>query len=167
MSSLVVLRFSDIGGAEAMRDRMYELQKRELVKLEDAAVVVRNENGRAKVKQAHSLVGAGALGGAFWGMLIGLLFFAPWLGLLAGTTMGAVTGKLGDIGIDDDFIKETRDAIEPGNSALFLLAREGKTERIKQELSDFEYAFEIIETNLSPDDEDNLRATFAAEEVTG
>ncbi|WP_080510430.1 DUF1269 domain-containing protein [Halorubrum coriense] len=154
-------------GAEAMRDRMYGLQKRELVKIEDAAVVVRNEKGRAKVKQAHSLVGAGALGGAFWGMLIGLLFFAPWLGLLAGAAGGALSGKLGDIGVDDDFIDEVRDAIEPGNSALFLLAREGNTDRIKEELSDFEYDFEIIDTNLDPEDERNLRETFAAEEVAG
>ena len=167
MSSLVVLRFGDMDGAEAMRDRMYDLQKRELVKIEDAAVVVRNEKGRAKVKQAHSLVGAGALGGAFWGMLIGLLFFAPWLGLLAGAAGGALSGKLGDIGVDDDFIKEVRDAIEPGNSALFLLAREGNTERIKEELSDFEYDFEIIDTNLSPEDDERLRENFAAEEVAG
>jgi len=167
MSSLVVLRFGDMDGAEAMRDRMYDLQKRELVKIEDAAVVVRNEKGRAKIKQAHSLVGAGALGGAFWGMLIGLLFFAPWLGLLAGTAAGALTGKLGDIGGDDDFIKEVRDAIEPGNSALFLLAREGNTDRIKEELSDFEYDFEIMDTNLSPEDDERLRETFAAEEVAG
>jgi len=154
-------------GAEAMRDRMYNLQKRELIKIEDAAVVVRDEKGRAKVKQAHSLVGAGALGGAFWGMLIGLLFFAPWLGLLAGAASGALSGKIGDIGINDDFINEVRDAIEPGNSALFLLAREGNIERINEELSDFEYDFEIIDTNLSPEDDERLRETFAAEEVAG
>lgn len=167
MSSLVVLRFGNMDGAEAMRDRMYKLQKRELVKIVDAAIVVRDKKGRAKVKQAHSLVGAGALGGAFWGMLIGLLFFAPWLGLLAGATAGALSGKLGDIGVDDDFIKEVREAIEPGNSALFLLTREGNLERIKEELSDFEYDFEIIHTNLAPEDDERLRETFAAEEVAG
>ncbi|MGM0718278.1 MAG: DUF1269 domain-containing protein [Halobacteriota archaeon] len=154
-------------GAEAMRDRMYGLQKRELITIMDAAVVKRNEKGKAKVKQAHSLVGAGALGGAFWGMLIGLLFFAPWLGLLAGATSGALAGKLGDIGIDDDFIKEVRDSIDEGNSALFLLTQGGNLDRIKEELSDFEYEFDIMETNLTPEDEDRLRETFAAEEVTG
>lgn len=167
MSSLVVLAFEKMDGAEAMREKMYDLQKRELITLEDAAVVVRNEKGQAKVKQAHSLVGAGALGGAFWGMLIGLLFLAPWLGLIAGATGGALSGKLGDIGIDDSFIKEVSEAVEPGGSALFLLARDAQMERIEGELSDFEYDFEIIETNLSPEDETNLRETFAAEEVAG
>ena len=167
MSSLVVLRFSDMDGAEAMRDRMYELQKRELITIADAAVVKRNKKGKAKIKQAHSLVGAGALGGAFWGMLIGLLFFAPWLGLLAGAAGGALSGKLGDIGIDDDFIKQVRDSIGKENSALFLLTRGGNLDRVKEELSDFEYEFEIMETNLSPEDDRRLRDTFAAEEVAG
>lgn len=164
MSSLVVLAFDEMDGAEQMRDKLYDFQKRELITLEDAAVVVRNENGRAKVKQAHSLVGAGALGGAFWGMLIGLLFFAPWLGLIAGAAGGALSGKLGDIGIDDSFIKEVSDAIQPGQSALFLLVRNAQLERIVAETDE---EFEIIETNLSPDEETQLRETFAAEEVAG
>lgn len=165
MSSLVVLAFETMDGAEEARERLFDLQKRELITLEDAAVVVRNEKGRAKVKQAHSLVGAGALGGAFWGMLIGLLFFAPWLGLIAGAAGGAVSGKLGDIGVDDSFIKEVSDTIEPGHSALFLLVRQVQLERVEEEMSDFE--FEIIETNLSPEEESQLREQFAAEEVDG
>nr|WP_255152351.1 DUF1269 domain-containing protein [Halorarius halobius] len=165
MSSLVVLAFESMTGAEEMRERMYEFQKRELITLEDAAVVVRKENGKTKVKQAHSLVGSGALGGAFWGMLIGLLFFAPWLGLIAGAAGGAIAGKLGDIGIDDSFIKEVSDTIQPGESALFLLTRDAQLERIQEEVTDME--FTIIQTNLSPDDETKLRETFAAEEVAG
>jgi len=165
MSSLVVLAFEDEDGAENMRDRMFDFQKRRLITIEDAAVVKRKKNGKTKVKQAHSLVGAGALGGAFWGMLIGLLFFAPWLGLIAGAAGGALSGKLGDIGIDDTFIKEVSEAIEPGQSALFLLAREAQIERIREETKDL--SFEIIQTNLSPADETQLRETFAAEEVSG
>lgn len=167
MSSLVVLAFEDTDGAEAMREKMYDIQRRKLITLDDAAVVVRKENGKTKVKQAHSLVGAGALGGAFWGMLIGLLFFAPWLGLIAGAASGAIAGKLGDIGVDDSFIKEVSETVEPGHSALFLLARDAKLERVKEELEGFRHEFSIIQTNLSPEDETNLRNAFAAEEVAG
>ncbi|MFN2190592.1 MAG: DUF1269 domain-containing protein, partial [Candidatus Promineifilaceae bacterium] len=84
MSDLFVLAFETESGASEMLETIGRLQKQELITLEDAAIVVRPENGKPKVKQAQSLVGAGALGGAFWGMLIGLLFFAPWLGLVAG-----------------------------------------------------------------------------------
>jgi uncharacterized membrane protein len=165
MSSLVVLAFEEMDGAERMREKLYDLQKRRLITIDDAAVVVRKENGKTKVKQAHSLVGAGALGGAFWGMLIGLLFFAPWLGLIAGAASGAVAGKLGDFGVDDAFIEEVSETVEPGTSALFLLARDAQLERIEEEVTEFE--FTIIQTNLSPDDETALRDTFAAEEVAG
>jgi len=165
MNSLVVLAFDDMNGAEEMREQMYDFQKRELITLEDAAVVVRKENGHAKVKQAHSLVGSGALGGAFWGMLIGVLFLAPWLGMAVGAASGALAGKLGDVGIDDSFIKEVSETIEPGMSALFLLTRDANIDRIQEELSDAE--FTIIQTNLSPDDETQLKETFAAEEVAG
>jgi uncharacterized membrane protein len=165
MSSLVVLAFNTMDGAEGMREALYELQRRELITLEDAAVVVRKENGQTKVKQAHSLVGAGALGGAFWGMLIGIIFLMPWLGMAIGAVTGALSGKFSDVGIDDKFIKSVAETVEPGESALVLLARDAQMERIKDELSSYE--FEIIETNLSPEDETRLREAFAAEEIAG
>jgi len=165
MSSLVVLAFDDETGAENARERMYDFQKRELITLEDAAVVVRDENGKTQVKQAHSLVGAGALGGSFWGLLIGLIFWMPWLGMAIGAVTGALSGKLSDIGIDDEFIQEVGDTVDPGTSALFLLARDAQVERISEEMADVQ--FEIVETNLSPDQETQLRQAFAAEEVAG
>jgi uncharacterized membrane protein len=79
----------------------------------------------------------------------------------------ALAGKLGDVGVDDAFINEVSDAIQPGQSGLFMLARDAQIERIEQELESFEYEFQIIQTNLSPDDETQLRETFAAEEVAG
>jgi uncharacterized membrane protein len=82
---------TDETSAAEMRDTLTGLQKLQLISLFDAAVVVQKEDGKVNVKQAVSLVGVGALGGAFWGMLIGLLFFAPWLG----RAIGAATGPWG------------------------------------------------------------------------
>ncbi|WP_191965923.1 MULTISPECIES: DUF1269 domain-containing protein [Haloferax] len=148
-------------GAKGARDKLYDLQKQELIKLDDAAIVVRKENGKTKVDQAVSLVGTGALGGAFWGMLIGLLFLAPWLGLAVGAVTGALSGKFADYGIDDDFIKEVGDTIEPGHSALFLLVRESQSERVVPELEAL--APKVLQTNLSPEQEDALREAFGQE----
>jgi uncharacterized membrane protein len=161
MSSLVVLAFDTMDGAANVRDKLYELQKQELLKLEDAAVVVRKEDGKVKVDQAVSLVGAGALGGAFWGMLIGLFFFAPWLGMAIGAVTGAISGKFSDIGIDDEFIKSVSESIEPGNSAVFLLVRDVQQERVMEEIEG--YAPTVLRTNLSPEQEENLREAFGAE----
>jgi uncharacterized membrane protein len=92
MSDLYVLAFKTETGAQEAAETIKDLQKQELITLEDAAIVVRREDGKVKVKQAQSLVGAGALGGAFWGMLIGLIFWMPWLGLAIGALSGAVAG---------------------------------------------------------------------------
>lgn len=163
MKSLVVLAFDSETGASDVRDKLFELQKQQLITLEDAAVVVRKENGKVKVKQAHSLVGAGALGGAFWGMLIGLIFLAPFLGLAVGAVAGALGGKFTDIGIDDSFIKEVGDTVEPGNSALFLLVTNVEEERVIKELEPYNPT--LLKTNLSAEDEERLREEFAAEGI--
>jgi uncharacterized membrane protein len=158
MSDLVVFAFKDETGAQAMGDKIKSLQKQELIKLEDAAIVVRKPDGKAKVKQAQSLVGAGALGGAFWGMLIGLLFWMPWLGLAVGAVSGALAGKFSDVGIDDNFIKEVGNTIEPGNSALFLLIYQWTEDKVMDELKDFDAT--VLRTSLSKEDEEKLRDAF-------
>ncbi|MFB6131496.1 MAG: DUF1269 domain-containing protein [Salinigranum sp.] len=164
MKSLVVLDFESETGASDARDKLYELQKQGLITLEDAAVVVRDSDGKPKIKQAHSLVGAAALGGAFWGMLIGLIFLAPWLGMAVGAISGAIGGKYSDIGVDDDFIKEVGDTVEPGHSALFLLVTQVQEDRVVEELRAFDPT--VLRTNLSAEDEGKLRDAFGAEEVS-
>ena len=158
MATLVVLAFKDATGAEEMRDKLKGMQKMQLINLSDAAVVVRREDGKVKVKQAVSLVGAGALGGAYWGMLIGLLFFAPWLGLAVGALSGALGGALSDYGVDDKFIKEVGAKIEPGHSALFLMVESWTEDKVLDELQGTDA--EVLQTSLSHEDEAKLKAAF-------
>lgn len=162
MSELIVIAFDDETGAETMRDALGPLQKQQLIVLDDAAVVVRKRDGGVKVKQAVSLVGQGAMGGAFWGMLIGLLFWMPWLGMAVGAASGALAGKLTDIGVDDNFIKEVGNKIEPGHSALFLLIRKATGDKVIEALKP--YGGHIIQTSLSTEDEAKLKAAFGAGE---
>lgn len=158
MSDLVVLAFKNETDAFKMRDELIKLQKQEVITLQDAAVVVRHGDGKPKVKQATSLVGAGALGGAFWGMLIGLLFFAPWLGLAIGAVTGAIAGKFTDTGIDDNFIKEVSETIEPGHSALFLLVTKVTMDKVQPTLE--EYNATVIQTSLTDEQEAKLKDMF-------
>lgn len=158
MSELVVVAFDNETGAAEMRDALIELQKQKLVTLDDAAVVVRKLDGKVKVKQAVNLVGAGALGGAFWGMLIGLLFWMPWMGMAVGAMAGALGGALGDHGVNDGFIREVGNTIQPGHSALFLLIREATPDKLMDELKQFNG--KILQTSLSKEDEARLRDAF-------
>ena len=59
MSSLVVFTFPTQGGAQEVLDVVKQLQREQLLELEDAAVVWREPDGKPKVKQANSLVGPG------------------------------------------------------------------------------------------------------------
>ena len=161
MSDLVVLAFNTEDGAARMITNVERLQKMSLLKLDDAATVVRHQDGKAKVNQMNNLVGAGALGGAFWGMLIGLLFFAPWLGLAVGAISGALTGKFTDIGVDDNFIKSVSGAIPPGSSALFLMIRESTPDRVMEELRGTP-GVTVLQTSLSREKEEKLREAFGA-----
>ncbi|MBP6469315.1 MAG: DUF1269 domain-containing protein [Chloroflexi bacterium] len=163
MSDLIVLSFDNEASAFQMRDKLLDMQKQQVITLADAAIVIRDKKGKPKVKQLHSLVGAGAMGGAFWGMLIGLLFFAPWLGMAAGALGGALGGKFNDIGVDDKFIKEVGETIEPGHAALFLLVVKVTADKVLPELASFNA--KVLQTSLSNEDEARLRETFGAEDV--
>lgn len=162
MSNLIVIAFDNEYGAENTRDELEEMQKQELIKLDDAAVVIRKMDGKVKIKQAKNLVGIGTLGGAFWGTLIGLLFLAPWLGLAIGSITGALAGKFKDIGVDNDFIKEVGSSIAPGNSAIFLLVRQAVADKVIPGLAKFNG--KIIKTSLTKEKEERLREAFSAEE---
>ena len=162
MSELLVFAFDTPDGANQMVDSVKSLQKQQLIQLADAAIVVRKPDGKAKVKQLNSLVGAGALGGAFWGMLIGLLFFMPWLGLAIGAVTGAVAGKMSDVGIDDNFIKEVGATIEPNNSALFLMVESMVEDKVLPVMA--EHKAKLLRTNLSAEDEAKLKEAMGAAE---
>jgi uncharacterized membrane protein len=99
--------------------------------------------------------------GAFWGMLFGLLFFIPLLGMAMGAAAGALGGSMADIGIDDSFIKRVRDSITPGTSAVFLMTTDAVRDRVIEALRGFDA--ELIQTNLSQEEEAKLREVFAEE----
>ncbi len=161
MANLVVLAFDTETGAEQMRDDLLQLQKEQIIGLDDAAVAVRDKEGKVKIKQITSLAGAGALGGAFWGLLIGLIFFVPVFGLLVGAAAGALAGKYQDIGVDDKFIKEVANTLQPGTSALFLLVREAVPDKIADAMKKYKNV-KVVKTSLSNEQEEKLRQAFAS-----
>ena len=77
----------------------------------------------------YNLTASGAVGGGFWGVLIGLIFMNPLLGLVVGAGAGAVAGALSDVGINDDFMKQLAEKLTPGTSALFVLVDSDLTTR--------------------------------------
>ena len=155
MSNLVVIGFEDEHTAFEMRAELVKLQKEYLIEMEDVVVVTKDEKGKVKLHQAANLTAVGAVGGSFWGMLIGMIFLNPLLGAAVGAGAGALSGKLRDIGIDDNFIKGLGETITPGSSALFVLVRKSTPDKVLEELKGFKG--KILKTSLTADKEEALR----------
>ena len=66
MSDLVVVGFDKVDKADSVLHKLSILQKEHLIDLEDAAVVIRDQNGLCRVKQAVNLTAVGASSGGFW-----------------------------------------------------------------------------------------------------
>jgi uncharacterized membrane protein len=162
LATLTVFKFNNPDGAGQMLEKVQSLQKNLLIKVQDAAVVSWPQGRKApKTKQAVNLAAMGALDGAFWGMLFGLIFFVPFFGLAIGAAMGALSGKMADYGINDEFIKKTREQVTEGTSALFLMTSDAVQDKVFAELKGME--FELIASNLTKEQEDSLRKAFAPE----
>jgi uncharacterized membrane protein len=164
MSELIVVGFKDEHKAEEVRTELLRLQKEHLVALEDAAVAIKKPDGQVKIKQVYNLTASGALSGGFWGLLLGTLLFAPLTGLVAGAAAGAISGALTDIGVDDNFIKELTNTLEPGSSALFVLVRKVTPDKVLEDLR--KYEGKVLRTSLTKDDEAKLQEALAKAEVT-
>ena len=162
MATLSVLKFPTPDGAQQMEGTLLTLQKQQLITIHDAAIVTWPQGKKQpKTEQLHNMAGAGAMQGAFWGMLFGLIFFVPFFGLAIGAAMGALSGKFADYGIDDNFIKQTREKVTEGTSALFLLTSGAVVDKVVEATKG--QTFEILSTNLPQDKEAELRAAFGAE----
>jgi uncharacterized membrane protein len=111
------------------------------ITLTDAVVVYKGDDERVHVRQTTDPTPKqGAMSGALWGLLIGSLFGPAGflIGAGAGAASGGLMGKLVDVGLDDDWVKEVANWIEPGTSALLVLVSEGVRPVVLQELSRFE-----------------------------
>ena len=154
MSTLAVIAYPDQNTAAEAAAALQRMQKEFLIQLEDVAWVTKAQDGKMKLHQGTSLTGAGAAGGAFWGFLFGLLFLVPLFGMALGAATGALAGKLADYGIDDAWIKEVASSIQPGGSALFVMARNTNQERVLPEMAKF--GGTVLRTNLTSEQQQAL-----------
>jgi uncharacterized membrane protein len=160
MSDLIVIAFKDEQTAFALRAELAKMQKEYLIEMEDVVVVTKDDKGKVKLHQAANLTAMGAVTGGFWGMLIGLIFLNPLLGVAVGAGAGAVSGALTDIGVDDKMMKELAASFKPGCSAVFVLVRKATGDKVLEGLKEFTGKGKVLQTSLAKDKEEELRAVI-------
>ena len=153
MSELIVFAFENETGAKELETRLVAAQADQQLRVNDAALVVRLEDGRPVLNHAANLVGRGSLGGIFWGFILALVFWTKWWGLSVG-------GALGDLGLDDDFVKEVGESVEKGHSALLILVEDGMVESALDKAG--EYNPQVMRTAFSKEDQKVLQTVFQA-----
>jgi uncharacterized membrane protein len=163
MTTLSAIRFPNADEAGIALDQIISLQMPQPITLKDAVIISWPEGKRnPKTRQMASTTGAGALQGSFWGMLFGLIFFIPFFGLAVESAMGALSEWFADFGIDAAFIHKVRELVTEGTSALFLLTSGAEIDQLPDVFKDKD--FEIIATNLSKQQEEQLLDAFSAAE---
>jgi uncharacterized membrane protein len=159
ISDLVVIAFPSEAKAEEVRHKILDLQKDYLIELGDAVIAVKQPNGTVKLNQLIHTTAMGAVSGAFWGTLIGLIFLMPLAGAAIGAASGALGGALTDVGINDAFMKEVAETLQSGNAALFLLIRKLTTDKVLADLKGV--GGTVLRTSFDHTKEDALRAALA------
>lgn len=162
MSELIVFAFPSETGASEMDETIHKLKKEELMVLADAAVVIRKPDGKIKVKQATDLVGAGAFGGAFWGMLIGFYSGCPGWDWQLVLSQGQLQVNCLIMELMMTSLKKQVKPLNRIGSAIFLLISKWTEDKALDRLKKFNAT--ILRTSLSNEDELKLKAAFGAGE---
>lgn len=152
---LVVLAFDTMDEAEQVHQALVSAKNSGVLSIEDAAVIVKDADGKIDVKNqvASGTWVATGVGGAL-GLLLGSIFF-PIGGLVLGLAGGALVGKFMDLGIDGKFVKDVGEQIQPGTSALFILT---KNENLAGELAVLrQYHGTVLQTTLDTEAEEAIR----------
>jgi uncharacterized membrane protein len=121
------------------------------LKLRDAVVVTKNEQGHTAVRETiDPQPGRMALSSGMWTGLLGLILGGPvgWLvGGAVGAGVGAGAAKFIDLGIPDEWVQWFREVVQPGTTTVVLLVEDLDVGALAEELTRFPFAT-LVHTTL-------------------
>jgi uncharacterized membrane protein len=161
MTTFTVWKFDSADGAQKALDLVTKLTQQRLIELVDAAILSwPPEAKHPTTRHLVNMTGVRALDGAFWGMLLGWLFFNPLLGMAVGAAAGALSGHFANYGIGKDFVDKVRSKVTPGTSALFLLTGQVTWDKVAAAAKEAGVSGELIQSNLSNEQEAKLKEGY-------
>jgi uncharacterized membrane protein len=158
MSDLLVIEYPTEEKAEEVRQKLLAMQNEYLIELGDAVIVTKCPEGHVRLNQLYNPVKAGAVSGMFWGTLVGLLFMMPVAGAALGAASGALGGRMTDVGINNNFMKDVGTTLQSGNAALFLLIRKMTTDKVAVALAGS--GGRIMRSSFDETKESSLQSAF-------
>jgi uncharacterized membrane protein len=154
MSELIVVSFDHLEDARQALAAVRTLEHAGQVHLEDSAIIERDADGVAHVR--NELSGATETGAVIGAVIGGFVAFAfPPAGIAIGAALGGAIGALMHTGVEGSFVKDVEKQLTPGKSALFLVAKEAHMDALVGALRPFKG--ELIQTTLEGDAEDSIK----------
>ena len=141
---IVALAYESFPEAEDALGTAMRLQDDELIDIEDAVFVTREEDGRVTItERADPTPLAAAVPSSLFGALIGILVAGP-LGFLIGGVLagggGALVARLVENGIPNRVVNELQELTRPGQTVLAMLVKDVSAMAVIEQLRRFRRA---------------------------
>jgi uncharacterized membrane protein len=136
---MIVVAFQDRYKADEVLSTLKQLDVEAAVDLKSAAVIVREIDGRVRIRETRDFdAKQGAIGGAVAGGLLGLLGGGLLRGAILGAAGGALAGKGIDMGLNDEYLESVGESLGSGASAIVALVAFERVDEAMAELDKFE-----------------------------
>jgi len=157
MNQLIVVAFDHFDDAKTAMASLRSLEKLGRISFEDTAIVQRDPDGKANVRNEVS--GTTETATVVGAVIGGIMSFAfPLIGVAIGAALGAAVGAMLDRGVSAKFIDEVKTTLRPGRSALFLVVRRSDADATIAALRPF--SGDVIQTTLDTETEEALRSAL-------
>jgi uncharacterized membrane protein len=155
---LVVAAFQDEQAADEALKELKTLRREKLIRIENAAVIRKDENGKLHIKETADVGGAqgavlGGVTGAAIGLIAGPLLVVP---AAVGALVGGLTAKLKDSGFSDERLETLGEGLTPGSSAIVAVIEHKWVAQVQKELE--EAGADLMTAQLQADIASQLEA---------
>jgi len=135
---LIVAAFQDEKMAKEALSALKEAQRQKLIKINNAAVLRKDEKGRLHIKETADMGGGkgaaiGGVAGAAIGLIAGPALLVP---VAVGALVGGLSAKLRDSGFSDARLKALGARLTPGSSAIVAVVEHTWVAQVKKAMAE-------------------------------
>ncbi|OWY02721.1 hypothetical protein B6V75_12645 [Thioclava sp. F1Mire-8] len=163
MSELLVMAHETEAAGFAMREELTALEKEGFFRSQDIVVVTREQSGAVRVHENNNTVALGAIGGAVWGGVLGLVFLSPLVGAVVGAGAGVISGKFTDVGLNTSFLREAGESLPEGGSAVFIMLKKASAAEVLDRMRTLGHASgRVLQIPLPEDFHERLEVALSS-----